>query len=89
MTFSPQTTVYARGDPADYMYIILKGRVTSRRELKDGVAFHVATPTDGEAYGELSLFDLKKDAIKARLRTTDTTAVEETACLRVHVDVAL
>lgn len=54
-----QTVIFNKGDEADYMYIILKGRVSCLSTLshyKD-IEINLATVTDGEAFGELALIN--------------------------------
>jgi signal-transduction protein with cAMP-binding, CBS, and nucleotidyltransferase domain len=53
------------------MYVILKGQISVYvdRDGKKGVNILIATPADGECFGELSLFDFNK--IKPKSSTTD------------------
>ena len=55
----PQTTVFRMGDPADYLYIILKGKVSVQSSMSQYADIPVILNTlaDGEHFGELSLID--------------------------------
>lgn len=54
-----RTLMFSKGDPADYMYIILKGRIVieSTREMYKDIKVHIANLKDGEAFGEMAVFD--------------------------------
>ena len=51
--------VFSKGDDADFMYIILKGRVSceSTHPLYKDIPSFVAAVKDGEAFGELAVVD--------------------------------
>ena len=54
-----QTIIFNKGDPADYMYIILKGRVSCVSTLANysDIPIILATIKDGESFGELAVVD--------------------------------
>ena len=57
--FPARTEIFRMGDPADYMYIILKGKVScqgSRARYPD-IPVVLNTKSDGEHFGELSMID--------------------------------
>ena len=57
--FPAQSIVFRKGEDADYMYIILKGRVsceTTHPQYRD-IPSIVAAVKDGEAFGELAVVD--------------------------------
>jgi CRP-like cAMP-binding protein len=74
--FKAQELVFKQGDMGDFMYVILKGKVSVYvdRDGKKGVNILIATPSDGECFGELSLFDFNKINPKA---TSDVITTEE------------
>ena len=54
-----QTEIFKAGDIADYMYVILKGRVTvtsSKNNYKD-IPVVLTILSDGDQFGELSVVD--------------------------------
>lgn len=62
VTFQAQQLIFEEGDIGDYMYIILKGKVNVhiRHPKKQDISDLIASPSDGEVFGELSLFDFNK-----------------------------
>ena len=53
-------TVFSRGDESDYVYIILKGRVSceSTHNFYKDIPSLVASVKDGEAFGELAVVEV-------------------------------
>jgi CRP-like cAMP-binding protein len=60
--YQAQQPIFKQGDVGDYMYIILKGKISVHvfHQDKKGVNILVASPTDGECFGELALIDFNK-----------------------------
>ena len=60
--FEAKQTVFRQGDPGDYMYVILKGRIAVHVKMvgRDDITQLLVVPSDGEQFGELSLFDFNK-----------------------------
>ena len=58
----PQTIIFNKGDLPDYMYIIIKGRISveSHTSQYSDVPVILATLKDGEAFGELAVVDQEK-----------------------------
>ena len=54
-----RTVIFNKGEVADYMYIILKGRISceSNISMYDDIPIILATAKDGEAVGELAIID--------------------------------
>lgn len=77
--FSKGETVYRRGDPSDYIYVVRTGSLAILEE-KDGEEKPVAVRTEGDCVGERSL-------ILGEPRRASVTAVEDTLCLRIARDV--
>ena len=96
----PQTTVFRMGDPADYLYIILKGKVSVQSSMSQYADIPVVLNTlaDGEHFGELSIIDearlgegKDKEAGpaggqkgKARARAATCRTVEATKVLKIE-----
>ena len=57
--FPAQSVIFRKGDEADYMYILLKGRVSVESNLSQyaDIPLILATCKDGEAFGELAVVD--------------------------------
>lgn len=57
--FPAQSVIFRKGDEADYMYILLKGRVSVESTLSQyaDIPLILATCKDGEAFGELAVVD--------------------------------
>ena len=57
-----RTEIFHKGDVADYMYIILKGRISCESNLSmyEDIPIILATCKDGEAVGELAVIDNEK-----------------------------
>lgn len=73
------------------MYIILKGRIASKKNMHGDVPILINTPGDGECFGEMSLFEFSEASIndpEAKKRFATCTSVEETHCLRIEHDEA-
>ena len=54
-----QSVIFTKGDDADFMYILLKGRVSVESTLSQyaDIPLILATCKDGEAFGELAVVD--------------------------------
>jgi CRP-like cAMP-binding protein len=65
-------TVFARGEPRDVMYVVLKGEVNLQREGRT-----VGTATAGDIIGEMAMID------KA---PRSATAIAKTDCKLVPID---
>ena len=60
------------------MYVILKGMISvkiSKPDKKD-VRLHVAMPSDGDAFGELSAIDFKRINVNANTKSRDFQTVD-------------
>lgn len=79
-TFDRDEVVFHRGDPADSLHLIVKGRFTARVTTQLGDTVTVAIHGPGEACGELALVDV--DA----LRSTTVAAVEAGETLAINRD---
>ena len=95
----PQTTVFRKGDPADYLYVILKGKVSVTKIFQDydDIPQILNTLSDGDHFGELSVIDDNRldasptrgqgtdgPALKVRTRKATCRTVEETKVLKLE-----
>lgn len=71
--------VFAEGDPADRMYVIVEGKVTLGQSSADGRESLLAVLGPGEMFGELSLFDPGQ-------RASTATALTDAAFLALGND---
>lgn len=55
--FPPGRTILAQGEPGDYLYIILSGRVKIGRRTPDGSESLLTIMGPSDMFGELSIFD--------------------------------
>ena len=55
--FPPGRTILAQGDPGDYLYIIIAGRVKIGRRTADGSESLLTIMGPSDMFGELSIFD--------------------------------
>jgi CRP/FNR family cyclic AMP-dependent transcriptional regulator len=67
--FARRSTVFAQGEPADRLYIIISGKVKIGRRSPDGREHLLAVMGPPEMFGELSVFD---DAPRTASATTLT-----------------
>ena len=60
--YPSRVEIFKKGEMADYMYIVLKGRIscTTTNQLYADVEKIKATVKDGEMFGELALIDYQK-----------------------------
>ncbi len=79
-TFDRDEVVFHRGDPADSLHLIVKGRFTARVTTQLGDTVTVAIHGPGEACGELALVDV------GALRSTTVAAVEAGETLAINRD---
>ena len=68
--FARNEVVFHRGDPADALHLIVKGRFAARVESNLGDSVTVSVHGPGDAFGELALLDLEQD------RSTTVAALE-------------
>ena len=71
-----QAVVFRKGDESDFMYILLKGRVSVESTLSQyaDIPLILATCNDGEAFGELAAVDQDRIADEGGVvRETETT----------------
>lgn len=78
--FDRREVVFHRGDPADSLHLILKGRFTARVTTQLGETVTVAILGPGEAFGELALVDV------GAARSTTVAAVEAGETFAVNRD---
>ena len=62
MEFPAQYEIFKKGDEPDFMYIILKGRVSVQSTLSQyqDIPTILNTLKDGDAFGELAVIDSNK-----------------------------
>ncbi len=71
-TFSAKTTIIRQGEPADDLYLIIRGSVTVLLEDEEGHEIVLAYLNPGDFFGEISLFneDAKRTAlVRARSKS--------------------
>jgi len=68
--FGRNEVVFHRGDPADTLHLIVRGRFAARVETDVGDLVTVSVHGPGEAFGELALIDLEQS------RSTTVAALE-------------
>jgi CRP/FNR family cyclic AMP-dependent transcriptional regulator len=75
--FGRNEVVFHRGDPADTLHLILRGRFAARVETEVGDLVTVSVHGPGEAFGELALIDLeeRRSTTVAALEAGETYAV--------------
>lgn len=78
--FGRTEVVFHRGDPADTLHLILRGRFAARLEMETGDKITVSVHGPGDAFGELALLDLEQ------LRSTTVAALEPGETYAVHRD---
>ena len=78
--FARNEVVFHRGDPADTLHLIVRGRFAARVETAVGDAVTVSVHGPGDAFGELALLDLE------RSRSTTVAALEPAGTYAVHRD---
>src|SRR5438034_630129 len=78
--FARNEVVFHRGDPADTLHLILRGRFAARLETETGDRVTVSVHGPGDAFGELALLDLEQ------VRSTTVVALEQGETYAVHRD---
>jgi CRP/FNR family cyclic AMP-dependent transcriptional regulator len=78
--FSRNEVVFHRGDPADTLHLIVRGRFAARVETEIGDTVTVSVHGPGDAFGELALLDLEQT------RSTTVAALEPGGTYAVHRD---
>jgi CRP/FNR family cyclic AMP-dependent transcriptional regulator len=78
--FSRNEVVFHRGDPADTLHLILRGRFAARLDTETGDTVTVSVHGPGDAFGELALLDLEQS------RSTTVAALEPGETYAVHRD---
>jgi CRP-like cAMP-binding protein len=78
--FARHEVVFHRGDPADTLHLILRGRFAARLDTELGDAVTVSVHGPGDAFGELALLDLEQ------ARSTTVAALEPGETYAVHRD---
>jgi len=68
--FGRNEVVFHRGDPADTLHLIIRGRFAARIETELGDTVTVSVHGPGDAFGELALLDLEQS------RSTTVEALE-------------
>ncbi len=76
-----EEAIVREGDPGDAMFVVVSGRVVVAKE-QDGARNVVSMLEQGQAFGELSLFD-------GEPRSASVTAVEPATVLRLERDAFL
>jgi CRP/FNR family transcriptional regulator, cyclic AMP receptor protein len=78
--FTRNEVVFHRGDPADTLHLILRGRFAARLETETGERVTASVHGPGDAFGELALLDLE------HARSSTVAALEEGETYAVHRD---
>src|SRR5437588_8436828 len=78
--FSRNEIVFHRGDPADALHLIVRGRFAARVTTQLGETVTVSVQGPGEAFGELALID------PGSQRSTTVLALEAGETYAVHAD---
>jgi CRP/FNR family cyclic AMP-dependent transcriptional regulator len=78
--FARNEVVFHRGDPADTLHLILRGRFAARLETESGERVTVSVHGPGDAFGELALLDLEQ------ARSTTVAALEAGETYAIHRD---
>jgi CRP/FNR family transcriptional regulator, cyclic AMP receptor protein len=78
--FARSEVVFHRGDPADTLHLILRGRFAARVESTLGDTVTVSVHGPGDAFGELALLDSEQS------RSTTVAALEQGETYAVHRD---
>lgn len=76
--FSRAEVVFHRGDPADTLHLVLKGRFAASLDGETGDTVTVSVHGPGDAFGELALLDLEAS------RSTTVAALEPGETYAVH-----
>lgn len=76
--FARGEVVFHRGDPADTLHLVLKGRFVASRDTESGDTVAVSVHGAGDAFGELALLELEAS------RSMTVTALEPAETYSVH-----
>ena len=62
MEIQANTTIFKAGDVSDYMYVILKGKVSVRSNMSNysDIQTILNTLEDGDHFGELAVIDMER-----------------------------
>lgn len=77
--YKAQQKIFRQGEVGDYMYVILKGKVSVKVSLpgRDTVQVLMSMPSDGECFGEISIYDMSRIETKTvNVKTVDTHKIE-------------
>jgi len=76
--FARGEVVFHRGDPADTLHLVLRGRFVASRDTESGDTVAVSVHGPGDAFGELALLELEES------RSMTVTALEPAETYSVH-----
>src|SRR5438874_8993700 len=80
--FARNEVVFHRGDLADTLHLILRGRFAARLETETGDKVTVSVHGPGDAFGELALLDLEQDRKSTRLNSSHVEISYAVFCLK-------
>jgi CRP-like cAMP-binding protein len=66
VNFVSGDTVYEKGEPADFFFVLLEGQVSLRLPGKAGVSIHIDELTDGAMFGSCVCFHLRDYSLTAQ-----------------------
>jgi CRP-like cAMP-binding protein len=72
--FEPEEFLVEQGHPGIGLFIIVEGRVSIVKTLRNGAEVHIAENGPGDVIGEMSVID-------GALRTASVRAIDRTVCL--------
>jgi len=70
--------VFAEGEPADGMYLVLRGLILVQQREADGTHRTLATVTEGQSFGEMALL-LQRPRLASVVAELDCTLLKITA----------
>ena len=79
-------TVYEKGEPADYFFVILEGQVSLRMPGTAGVSIHIDELTDGAMFGSCVCFQLIDYSLHAMCTVDSRLLKIESATLKELMD---
>jgi len=77
--FAPGELITRRGEPADRLYLLVRGEVSVVVELANGVPVRLSTLSPGMAFGELAV-------VERGVRSADVRADGDVECWALSVD---
>lgn len=77
ISLPPGTLVTRQGDPPDFFYVILSGRLQVFRETGDGIRTHLTDLKEGDYFGEVAL-------VTGQPRSASVETLTETRLLRIR-----